>query len=102
MTDNLIESAGPWGNRDMAAAPRDGTMLRLLIAYDPNELESHALADSEEPSWTIGFNSYGDTGEDRWQFVGWDWSQDRFRDGHGKVIAWLPFHLRTPLAEIGA
>ena len=68
-------------------APKDGTMLRLLVNYEDG---SGALEDADE-AWTIGFNSLENTGEDEWQIAGWNWCHDCFTDGRGKVIGWLPF-----------
>jgi len=77
--------------RDMASAPRDGTLVRLLV-----EFTEHATEDSESmPSPTIGANSYDHTGEDVWQFAGWSWEQDCFTQGAGDPIGWLPL-LDTP------
>lgn len=72
------------------SAPKDGTMLRLLVDYS-GEDGAGALEDAEQ-AWTIGFNNLRDTDEDEWQFAGWNWSQDCFVEGHGTVIGWLPFH----------
>jgi hypothetical protein len=75
-------------------APRDGTMLRLRVRYDPSNSEEPwtPLEDAEE-SWTIGFNNFDNTEEDRWQFVGWSWSHDHLLEAPGgTVIGWLPFH----------
>lgn len=67
-------------------APKDGTMLRLLVEPDP---EAHtSFEDSENHYETIGFNTLADTGEDEWNFAGWDWSHDCFTTGHGKVVGW--------------
>lgn len=68
-------------------APRDGTMLRLLVDYGDVWDGDHPLEDSGDPSWTFGFNNLANTGEDEWQFVGWSWQQDIFCDGRGKPIA---------------
>ncbi|MCB2253448.1 hypothetical protein KTQ74_16195 [Pseudomonas chlororaphis] len=77
--------------RDMASAPRDGMLVRLLV-----EFTEHATEDSESmPSPTIGANSYDHTGEDVWQFAGWSWEQDCFTQGAGDPIGWLPL-LDTP------
>lgn len=74
----------------MSGAPRDGTIVRLLVKYDRDDGWS-PLEDADE-AWSIGFNSLENTGEDRWQIVGWDWSSDRFTEGVGTPIGWLPFH----------
>lgn len=75
--------------RLMAAAPKDGTMLRLLIAA--NEECEHPLCDTDKPTWTIGFNNFEHDGEDVWKFAGWCWSHDHFTEGKGTPIGWLPF-----------
>lgn len=69
-------------------APRDGTLVRLLV-----EFTEHNIEDSIEPSWTIGACIDDNVGEDErigWQFAGWCWSHDHFTEGKGNVIGWLP------------
>jgi hypothetical protein len=73
------------GPRSMDTAPRDGTMLRLLVQF-----EDHATEDTDAPAWTIGANSFDDTGEDLWQFAGWCWTYDHFTEGKGTPVGWLP------------
>lgn len=80
----------------MDLAPRDGTMLRLLVDYRDG---GGPLEDAEE-AWTIGFNSFENTEEDRWQFAGWSWSQDCWCEGSGTPIAWAPFDPATPPAPV--
>lgn len=70
----------------MSTAPRDGTMLRLLVRFT-----EHATADAEQ-AWTIGSNSFDANGDDLWQFAGWCWTHDHFTEGKGEPIAWLPLH----------
>lgn len=84
---------------DMQHAPRDGTMLCLLVDYSGDEAAG-PLEDTAEAAWTIGFNSLSNTGEDRWQLAGWCWSHDHFTDGHGKPIGWAPF-LPDQLSDYG-
>jgi len=84
-----LASAPAPGWLDMASAPKDGTMLRLLV--NPDQDEFTAFDDSLTPYETIGSNSLADTGEDRWEFAGWDWQQDCFITGRGEVIGWSPF-----------
>lgn len=80
--------------RDMANAPRDGTLVRLLV-----EFTEHATEDSDAmPCPTIGANSFDQTGEDVWQFAGWSWEQDCFTHGEGEPVGWLPL-LDTPHAD---
>jgi len=82
--------------RDMATAPRDGTLVRLLV-----EFTEHATEDSDAmPSPTIGANSFDHTGDDAWQFAGWSWEQDCFTQGAGEPVGWLPL-LYTPHADPG-
>ncbi len=69
----------------ISEAPRDGTLVRLLVDYDDGG--DHPLEDSPEPQWTVGFNNLTDTGFDEWQFVGWSWQQDIFCTGRGTPIA---------------
>lgn len=77
--------------RPMETAPRDSTMLRLLV-----EFSEHATEDSPDPSPTIGFNSFDDNGEEDWKFAGWCWCHDHFTQGEGTPVGWLPM-----LAEKG-
>lgn len=82
-----LEEEQRWG--DIKDAPRDSTMLRLLVDYSGDEA-CHALEDSDQPSVTIGFNQFDHTGEDEWFIAGWNWQQDRFTQGHGTPIGWMP------------
>ena len=85
--DAQIE-ADAW--QPIETAPKDGSILRLFIDYSVED-GCGALEDAET-AWTIGFNQLVDTGDDVWEFAGWDWGGDCFTQGHGKVIGWLPFH----------
>ncbi len=85
----------------METAPKDSTMVRLLVRYDHSNMESHPLEESLEPSWTIGFNNMQYDGEDVWQIAGWDWQQDSFTQSAGTPIGWLPFHA-DPAALLAA
>ncbi|MDP3228475.1 MAG: hypothetical protein Q8N13_10940 [Acidovorax sp.] len=70
----------------MSTAPRDGSIIRLLV-----EFEEHQLEDHEGPQHTIGRNSFDNTGVDAWQFVGWCWTHHHYTEGKGTVVGWLPF-----------
>lgn len=91
--------------RAIADAPRDGTMLRLWVRY-PEVGSWTPLADAYE-SWTVGFNNFDNTEEDRWQIVGWCWSHDYLLEAADdvEVLGWLPFHGEaapaSPLPEGG-
>jgi hypothetical protein len=72
----------------MSEAPKDGTMVRLLVDYTDG---GGALEDEHPQSWTIGFNGSEDTGEDEWKFAGWCWTHDHFTQGSGTPVGWLPW-----------
>lgn len=80
------------GWNDPATAPKDGTVLHLLVRPGQEDLDPlTSFHDSRDPYETIGFNQLTDTGEDVWQFAGWDWCHDRITEGDGEVIGWRPF-----------
>ncbi|HFK2947307.1 TPA: hypothetical protein ACGY8F_002265 [Stenotrophomonas maltophilia] len=90
---NAIEAAEEYkaaqaldlGPRPMNTAPRDGTMVRLLVLFD-----DHATEDKNGPAWTIGANTFQANGENLWQFAGWCWTHDHFTEGKGTPVGWLP------------
>ena len=84
--------------RDMATAPRDGTLVRLLVEFTEHATEDEGFTEVGSP--TIGANYFKDTGEDVWQFAGWSWEQDCFTRGAGEPVGWLPL-LDTPRADPG-
>jgi hypothetical protein len=79
---------------NMDDAPKDGQLLWLKVDYTDGD---YPLEDAQV-AWTIGFNNLDDTGEDEWQFAGWNWCQDCFTEGAGKVIDWRP--LPKPEEEV--
>ena len=84
--DVMFKTNGPGGSRPIETAPKDGTLIRLLVEFSEHSLED----DNSKPVWTIGHNHFYYTGEDIWQFVGWRWTHDIFTDGVGEPIGWLP------------
>lgn len=78
-----VEVVAP-GWRPMSTAPRDGTMLRLLV-----EFTEHATED-EGTAPTIGANNFDHDDQDEWKFAGWCWEHDHFTEGKGKPVGWLP------------
>lgn len=80
--DGLPESPRP-----MSAAPRDGSMIRLLVQFTENGVNDGF---DSGPAWTIGANTYDDSGDDEWHIAGWDWQQDCFTAGEGEPLGWLP------------
>ncbi|MFV3292359.1 MULTISPECIES: hypothetical protein [Pseudomonas] len=83
-----VVSATSW--LDMATAPKTNTLVLLLVRFRDNP------TDDQEVCVTIGANALSDTGHDSWQFAGWDWEQDCFRDGEGEPIGWLPLPAAAP------
>lgn len=73
--------------RPMDTAPKDHTIVRLLVRFTKNPLDD---VGPEDPVWTIGHNGLADTGEDRWDIAGWNWEQDCYDAGEGEPIGWLP------------
>jgi hypothetical protein len=69
----------------MPSAPKDGTMVRLLVEFTENATE-----DSAEPCPTIGANNFDNDEQDEWKFAGWNWSHDCFTEGVGTPVGWLP------------
>lgn len=80
--------------RPALTAPRDGTLVRLLLDY--SDEENWVQLEDKIQAWTIGYNTLADTGDDEWIIVGWDWSQDCWCEGSGKIIGWLPFVPQAP------
>src|SRR5690606_942024 len=88
----MANNTDPVRARPIETAPRDGTIIRLLV-----EFEDHATEDTEGPAWTIGHNSRDNTGDDEWQLAGWCWNHDHYTEGRGKPVGWLP--MVDPLAS---
>lgn len=73
-------------------APKDGTLICLLVNFD-----DHATEDGPGPHPTIGSNtSENDEGPDEWQFAGWNWEHDRYTQGVGTPVGWLPMAAQQP------
>ncbi|MBD1995171.1 hypothetical protein H6G00_00825 [Leptolyngbya sp. FACHB-541] len=68
-------------------APKDGSLLLLRVKV--TEDCEHRLED-EEIFTTIGFNNLANTGDDKWQLVGWNWCGDCFTelDGDFEILGW--------------
>lgn len=76
--------------RPIETAPKDGTLLILLVEQD---LESESSSNPTEDHLayrTIGHNNLEDSDEDVWEFAGWCWSHDHWVQGRGKPVAWQP------------
>lgn len=76
-------------NYDMSKAPKDNTLLQLLVKSKIEELNYVIGFDDDNPSRTMGFNNFDNDGEDVWKFPGWDWCHDCITEqGLGEPIAW--------------
>lgn len=76
--------------RPMETAPKDGTIVRLLVDYSDDDA-CHPLEDATI-THTIGGCTDDHTGlSEGWKFAGWSWEHDCFCEGRGKPIGWLPF-----------
>lgn len=76
---------------DPAVAPKNGTLLTLLVRFTENSTDDATTA------VTIGSNSFDDNGQDEWLFAGWDWNYDEWCAGQGTVIGWFPMmHPEVP------
>jgi hypothetical protein len=89
MSNKLIKTVTEVSALPIENAPKDGTLIKLLVDYSGKE--SRYPLDDLKVAWTIGFNNLDNTEIDEWEMVGWNWSQDHFTNGKGKVIGWLPF-----------
>ncbi len=69
--------------KPISTAPRDGTILLLLVSFVDNSLE-----DSDAFQVTIGANTYDHSEIDQWEIAGWHWGYDEFTKGHGSVLGW--------------
>lgn len=78
----------------ITTAPRDGTLVLLLIA--PSDNRDHPLEDTSGCSRTIGHNNFACDGEDVWLFAGWCWDHDHYIQGVGTPVSW------QPIPEVGA
>jgi hypothetical protein len=72
-------------------APKDGTLLLLLIKE--TEISKDSLDDvfTGDYSRTIGINNLDNDEQDRWQIVGWDWCHSIFVDKEETPSYWKPF-----------
>lgn len=83
-----INAAASESWRPMETAPKDGTLVLLLIY--PDEGRCCPLEDTENGSRTVGHNNFAHDGEDCWLFAGWSWEQDHYTQGDGNPAGWMP------------
>lgn len=86
--------------RPMETAPRDHTLVAVLVDYSHCDGHDCRMNDADR-AWTLGLNGFDDTGLDEWQLVGWSWSHDEFCNGTGggTPIGWLPFPFQKEEAD---
>ena len=72
--------------RLIETAPKDGTLVLLLVDYTDHHAD-HPL-ENALVARTIGFNNFDNDGEDIWKFAGWCWEHDHFVEGKGQPIRW--------------
>lgn len=72
---------------DMSIAPKDGSLVILLVEFDEHSTEDQDAAP------TIGMNNFDNDEEDEWRFAGWCWTHDHWTQGSGKPIGWIPLQL---------
>ena len=82
-------------NYDMSEAPRDNTLLQLLI----KQQDDHNCGfDDADVTRTMGFNNFDNDDVDEWKFPGWSWTHGCINEqGHGTPIAWA---LMLPLPAV--
>jgi AcrR family transcriptional regulator len=97
----------PW--RPIKDAPTDATLCLLLVDYaeatnaaavtahdEAGLLWPHTPLEDARFARTIGHNNDSNvsSGEgEGWQFAGWCWSQDCYREGHGTPVAFIRLDL---------
>ena len=93
-TQNARLIKHPYNNSEIAFdtnfddAPKDGTLLLLLVAVDEDD-DNYTSLDLEYDNYiTMGWNAEEHTQIDYWYFAGWNSNQDCFVDGAGTVIGW--------------
>lgn len=86
-----LHTLDPTEWQSMDSAPKDGTLVELVVDYSDGGGPLH----DARLSPTIGFNNLSNTDEDKWQFAGWSWEQDCFCEGSGIPIAWRPSRLNS-------
>lgn len=86
-------SAEGW--QDIATAPKDGTLVLLLMRGSDDAEDCGGLLEDAEIGRTVGawMEDAHDGGGPAWSFAGWDWCHDRYVDGDGTPIGWLPLPL---------
>jgi hypothetical protein len=92
----IASGQGPVAWLPMETAPKDGTLIRLLVQFT-----DHSFEDDGAPNTTIGSNTSTLTLEtEDWKFAGWCWTSDVFTQGEGVPLGWLPLHATAPSTHL--
>lgn len=104
MTLEQIYALKGW--EPMDTAPKDGTLVLLIVDYS-EETNAVAVAEASAEGYlwnpnpledarfapTIGSCNDDNVGPDEaegFRFAGWCWSQDHWTEGHGRPVLWRP------------
>lgn len=71
-------------------APKDGTLLILMVDADIDSEDSSHPTENELSYRTIGSNNLDHDGDDLWRFAGWCWQHDHWVEGRGSPTHWQP------------
>lgn len=75
------------GWQPIETALKDGTLILLLV---PASDECEGLLEDSTVGRTIGSWAVKTTGEEGWNFAGWDWCHDAYVEGGGEPTHWQP------------
>jgi len=73
--------------RPIEEAPKDGTLLLLLVDYSGDQ--AGAPLEDDTLARTIGANNFDNDGEDAWRFAGWCWSHDHYTEGQRRPVKFI-------------
>lgn len=94
-----MESVADQSWRPIETAPKDGTLILLMVAADADSEASSMPTEDAMTYRTIGANNFSNDREDRWQFAGWCWSHDHWVEGRGTPVRWQPLPASPSEAE---
>lgn len=100
--DDRAASYRQQGWQDIASAPKDGTLLLLLVEADLDSEDSSNPTENEIVYRTVGHNNLDHDGDDVWRFAGWCWSHDHWVEGRGTPVMWQPIPAMPPSDRIPA